>query len=168
MANLSAAGIGCVMAPAEGWLTVSGTWTAMDGGMFMDNTTTVGEVVLDLAPECLMISGFSGTCDRLVLDSAGLLGVDPDAPTCVDNTTTMGCTCTIGVNQAGGMGAVSYTASTGAMASGTYTAADNKVVMTAADTNAEYSYCVASNTLTMAAAPSNVGTVTGAIVLQKQ
>jgi hypothetical protein len=169
MANLSSAGIGCVAAPATGWLTVSGTWSAMADGTYMDATTTTGDVVLELAKECLMISGFFGTCDRLVLESAGLFGADPNAPACVDNAATEGCTCTFRVNQTGGMAAVSYEASSGQTATGTYTAADNKVTVTAAPISTEYSYCVAGSTMTMTVdTVSNVGAVTGPIVLQKQ
>ena len=127
-----------------GSVKVTGTFTAVAGGMFMDNTTLAGDVSMELAPACLMISGFMGTCDRLSFDSTGLYGA-----VCVDNTTTMGCTCTVALSQMGGLGAVHLEASLGNSVSGTFTTADNKLTTTAADVNTEYSYCVAGSTLTM-------------------
>jgi hypothetical protein len=164
MANLAPAGIGCVAAPVTGSLKVTGTWTAVAGGMFMDDTSTKGQVTLELAPECLEISGFMGTCDRLGFDSTGMVGA-----VCADNTTTMGCTCTVMIDQAGGLGAINLEASLGNAKSGTYTTADNKLKTTSAPGDLEYPYCVAGTTLTMTlAVPSNVGTLMGPIVLQAQ
>lgn len=164
MANLTDAGIGCSMAPAMGTLKVTGTFTATAEGDFMDNTTTTGEVLLELAPQCLMISGFMGTCDRLDLEPAGLSGIS-----CVDNTTTMGCTCTAPINQTGGLGAISLEAFLGNTTAGKYTAADNKLVLTAADQSTEHGYCVADGVLSIEPGiPNNAGMVTGPIVLQKQ
>jgi hypothetical protein len=170
MANLVPAGIGCTEAPIMGSVTVSGTWTATADGMFTDNTTTVGQATLELAPECLMISGFAAECDRINLDSGGLLNT-----VCVDNTQTMGCTCTVPIDQSGGLAAVSYEGSVDAASSGTYTAADNKVTTSVPSSSpggvleTEYAYCVASTTLTMTVSTqTNAGVVTGPIVFQKQ
>ncbi|HEX6277073.1 MAG TPA: hypothetical protein VFZ53_28725 [Polyangiaceae bacterium] len=159
MADLTLLGIGCTMVPVTGSLSVSGTWTGMAGGMYTDNTTTSGQAVLELPAICLEVSGFMAECDRLVFDPIGLNSV-----VCVDNAATMGCTCTATINQMGGIGSISLDAST----SGTYTTADNKVVMTALEVNTEYSYCVAGNTLTMnLTTPSKIGTIGGPIVLTK-
>lgn len=166
MANLVPLGIGCTAAPITGTLAVSGTWTAMAGGMFSDATKTTGEAVMELAPECLMISGFSGTCDRLVFDPLGLTSV-----ACVDNEETEGCTCTATISQSGGMGAISFESSLNGEegSTGTYTTADNKLVTTAGGIDTEYSYCVAGNILTAKlTTPSPLGTLTGPIMLQKQ
>lgn len=163
-ANLTAAGIGCVSAPVAGSIQVTGTWTGMAGGTFTDATTTTGQVKLELEAACLMISGFMGTCDRLSFDSTGLVGA-----TCVDNTTTMGCTCTVPINQAGGLGAIGLEASLGNAGSGTYMTEDNKVVTTAMGIDTEYSYCVSGSRLVMTLSiPSNVGTLMSPIVLQAQ
>jgi hypothetical protein len=165
MANLIPAGIGCTSAPIDGKVTVAGSFTAMEGGMFMDATTTVGDATLQLAPECLMISGFAAECDRINLDSAGLVGI-----ACVDNTETMGCDCTLPINQTGGLGVISYEGSSMGALSGTFTTMDNKLVTTlSSDLATEYAYCVAETTLTLTVSmPTNAGTVTGPIVLQKQ
>jgi hypothetical protein len=163
MANLTSAGIGCTAAPAEGKIKVTGTFTATADGMFMDNTTTTGEVIMELAAQCLMISGFMGTCDRLDLEPAGLSGI-----MCVDNEMTMGCTCTVPIDQMGGLGAITLDGFLKNKLAGTYTAMDNKLVLTAGEPT-EYSYCVAGSTLTIEPGiPTNVGTVTGPMVLQKQ
>jgi hypothetical protein len=164
MANLTSAGIGCSSAPVAGSVKVTGTLTAVGDGTFMDNTTTTGEVVMNLAQQCLMISGFFGTCDRLDLEPAGFKGI-----MCVDDTTTMGCTCTVPIDQMGGLGAIGLEASLGNATSGTYTTADNKLVLTAAGQATEYPYCFAGSTLTLApGTPTNLGTVAGSIVFQKQ
>jgi hypothetical protein len=171
MANLIPAGIGCTEAPiTAGAISVSGTWTAMEGGMFMDGTTTVGEVTMELAPECLMISGFAAECDRINFDSGGM----PNA-VCVDNPSTSGCTCVVPINQTGGLAAVSYEGSVAGALSGTYTTADSKVTTSVPSSTpagmltTEYSYCVADTTLTMTVVTqTNAGTVTGPIVFQKQ
>jgi hypothetical protein len=159
MADLTLLGIGCTMVPATGSITVSGTWTGMAGGMYTDNTTTSGQLAMELPAACLEVSGFMAECDRLVFDPIGLTSV-----VCVDNAATMGCTCTATINQMGGIGAISRDAST----SGTYTTADNKVVMSALEVDTEYSYCVAGNTLTMKlSSPSTIGMIAGPIVLTK-
>jgi hypothetical protein len=82
----------------------------------------------------------------------------------VDNTTTMGCTCSGTIQQTGGMAFVSFDPAM----SGTFTSAGNNLTMTAFGQNVEYSYCVAGNTLTMTPVTVNkTGTVEGPIVLTK-
>jgi len=160
MVDMAATGLACPSAPVTGSLEVSGTWTAEAGGTYTDATTTSGQLVIELPPACKMISGTTTTCDRVVLGALGL-----DSLTCVDNTTTTGCTCTAAVDQAGrpALIAVEHPMS------GTFTTAGNSVVMTGDGRTTEYSYCVSENTLTMKLATAGqVGTVTGNIVLQKQ
>lgn len=166
VADMVPTGLGCTEAPATGAISVSGTWTATGDGMFTDKTTTTGEAFLELAPECLEISGFATTCDRIVLDPLGLTSV-----VCVDNPATEGCTCTATINQSGGLGLVSIDSAFNSPegSTGMYTTADNALVTTVAGVDSEYSYCVGGNTLTMnITTPSKVGTLTGPIVLQKQ
>jgi hypothetical protein len=164
MADLTGAGIGCAAAPVEGSLKVTGTLTITADGMFMDNTLLAGELVLDLAPACLMISGTMGAgCDRLDLVSSGLHNI-----VCVGSSEE-GCVCTVPVEQSGGLGAISVGASLNESGSGTYTAADNKLVLTASGKATEYPYCVAGSTMTVArGTPNTLGMVAGPIVLQKQ
>jgi hypothetical protein len=133
--------------------------------MFMDGTTTTGEVVHELEAECLMVSGFETTCDRIVLDSVGLPSPEAPATQCVDNAATEGCTCTTTINQQGRLGFIALDAPT----SGTHMTADNTLVMSAPGVETEYSYCVAGNTLTMTIdTPGGASPAMGPIVLTKQ
>ena len=162
MANMMGFGLGCSSAPITGSLTVIGTWTAMPGGTYTDDTTTSGEEELELPPGCLTVSGTTTTCDAL---SSPLQAMGFASVTCIDNPATTGCTCSATVQQTGGLGVVSVDAAP----SGVFTAMDNKLVTTAFGTDTEYSYCVSSSALTMT--PQGMlkaGTVTGPIVLQKQ
>jgi hypothetical protein len=160
MADMAATGLMCPSAPVMGSLRVSGTWTANADGTYMDATTTSGELMLELPQACKMISGTTTTCDRVVLGALGLNTI-----TCVDNTTTMGCTCTATVNQEARPALIAVEH----VMSGTFVADGNGVVMTGEGRDTEYSYCVSGNTLTMTLETvGQVGTVTGNIVLQKQ
>lgn len=166
MANMVPTGLGCAMAPVTGSLKVTGVWTAMADGTFVDKTTTSGEAVILLAKECLTISGFAATCDRIVLDPLGLVST-----VCVDDPATEGCTCTSTINQPGSMAAISIDASFNDPegAAGTYMIAGNTLVTTTEGVDSEYSYCAAENTLTAnLTTVTHVGTLTGPIVLQKQ
>jgi hypothetical protein len=164
MADIGLAGLGCTMAPVTGSLSVSGTWTASADGMYMDNTTTTGQVVHELAAPCLDVSGFEATCDRIVLDSIGLPSPEPPAQQCVDNAATEGCTCTTTINQQGGLAQISRNAS----ASGTYTTSANELVTTADGVDTEYSYCVAGNTLAVTLGMVSAAPTMDPIVFQKQ
>ncbi len=165
-ADLGPTGLGCLMAPVMGMLTVTGTWTATADGMVMDTTTTEGTAVVEFAPECLKISGTATTCDRLNLQPLGIQEIE-----CVENEATKGCTCTAPIKQFAGMAAISIDSAFNPPegTTGTYTAADNKVVTTVAGVPTEYSYCVAGNALTMnLTTVTPIGTLTGPVVLQKQ
>ena len=165
--DLAAVGIGCREADVTGSITVTGGFTVTADGMYADATTTKGTATMELEKACLEVSGFGATCDRLGFETIGLPGV-----LCVDNAQTMGCTCTVPINQPGNMAwivlASSMNPSEGIK--GTYTAADNKLVTTTEFGDAtEYSYCVAGDTMTVSPiTPSNVGTFTGPIVFKKQ
>jgi len=162
MADLTAFGIGCVAAPSTGKLEVTGNWTLGTDGKISDNTVTTGQVVMEMAPMCLNISGTVSMCDRL---SAPLSSVGFSELTCVDSTvTTGGCTCTGKVNQMGSMGLVSFSASQ----SGKYMAASNKVSVTSGDKR-DYDYCVQGDFLTATLkTKNNIGQVNGTVVFQKQ
>lgn len=161
MANLGEFGIGCTMAPAKGKLEVTGNWTLGADGKISDNTTTTGDMEIELSKECLDISGTVSTCDRV---SAPLSSIGFEL-TCVNSTVTAGgCTCTGKVNQNGGMARVSYNAA----ATGTYKTEDNKVVVTGGD-NPEYAYCIQGNFMTVSVTSvNNIGKVDGTVVFQKQ
>jgi hypothetical protein len=165
MATFTTAGIGCASAPVEGSMKLAGTFTATADGMFTDNTTTTGELVMELAAQCLMISGTMGAgCDRLDLAGAGFPG-----GACVSNPETMGCTCTFPIDQMAGLGAIGLEASLQNAGSGTFTTADNAMVLTVAGVETAYSYCVAEDTLTVApGTPNNAGMVTGSMAFEKQ
>jgi hypothetical protein len=164
--DLGPVGIGCTMAPVtSGTLEVGGTWTGMAGGMFSDTTTTTGTVNFEMAAACLEVSGFMAECDRLSFETIGLLNV-----ACVDNTTTMGCTCEATVEQFAGMGHIAQASvnNDSSGTTGTYTSADNTLSTVTEDgAMVDYSYCVAGNTMTMKVASVGAFTVTGSIVLQK-
>ena len=157
--DMAATGLGCPTAPVTGSLTVTGTWSAEPGGTYTDSTRTTGELQLELTPPCKMISGTHTTCDRVVLGAIGINTI-----TCVDNTTTMGCSCVAMIDQEARPGFISTAPAT----TGTFTTADNKVTTLGDGRSTEYSYCVAGNTLTMKLETAGqVGTLMGPIVFQK-
>jgi len=162
IADLGGLGIGCEEAPASGELDVTGNWTVGADGTFSDNTTTTGEVKLELEPECLDVSGTVTTCDRVgaPLASAGFTTV-----TCVDSETTEGgCTCTCTVDQSGGTAYVSFNATT----EGTHASADNTFTVSGID-DIDYSYCVDGNFMMVTPTTTNIiGTTNGTVVFQKQ
>lgn len=166
-ADLAAVGLGCRSADVMGSITVTGGFSVTADGMYTDATLTKGTATIELEKACLEVSGFGTTCDRVGFETIGL----PRA-VCVDNAQTMGCTCTVPIEQPGNMAwivlATSMNPTEGIK--GTYMAADNKLVTTTEfGDETEYSYCVAGDTMTVSPiTPSNVGTFTGPIVLKKQ
>jgi hypothetical protein len=160
MANMSGFGLGCTAAPVTGALRVSGTWTANADGSYTDGTSTTGDSEIELPPDCLNVSGTTTTCDRL---DGALQALGYSTVACADSANG-GCTCTAAIQQTGGMAFVVL----GAPASGMYTSA-NQVVTTAGRNPREYSYCSTGNTLTLTPqGMSNIGSLTGTIVFQKQ
>jgi hypothetical protein len=159
-ADLTGFGLNCTSAPISGSLQVTGTWTAREDGTLTDNTTTAGTLQLELPAECLNISGTTTTCDRVggPLQALGFSSVN-----CTPSASG-GCSCSAGVQQSGGIGFVSFDASSG----GTYmTAAD--ALTTSDRRTTEYAYCVSGTTLTLTPrSTGKTGTVAGTIVLQKQ
>lgn len=161
-ADISAFGLGCKMVMAVGKLEVTGNWTLGADGKISDNTTTTGEVAMEMPMECLDISGTKTTCDRLPRQLASL-GLKEAV--CVDSTvTTGGCTCNGTLDQMGSMGHIAFDQ----LKMGTYTTADNKLKTMGVD-NVEYDYCVQDDimTVTPKVAP-NLGVLNGTVVFQKQ
>jgi hypothetical protein len=162
MADMAGFGLGCTAAPVTGRLDVSGTWTANMDGTFTDETTTSGDAQLDLPPECLMVSGFVTTCDRVgdALEALGYASV-----VCTNAASGGGCSCEATAAQTGGLAMLAF----GPAASGTYTTANN--VVTTSDANAtmnDYAYCVSGNTMVMTPTTTNkIGALTGTIAFEK-
>jgi len=145
-----------------GTLTVTGTFTATADGAFTDATQTTGEETVELPPTCKTLSGTETTCKRI---GGPLRSIGYSAATCVDNTTTMGCTCAATVDQAGGLGLLI----TNPAASGTYATADNNLTLSDGTRDVAYPYCVAGSSLTVSQPTmAKTGTYTGTILLQKQ
>lgn len=161
-ADISSFGLGCKMVMSVGKLEVTGNWTLGADGKISDNTTTTGEVAMEMPMECLDISGTKTTCDRLPRQLASLGLKDA---VCVDSTvTTGGCTCNGKLNQMGSMGHIAFDQ----LKMGTYTTADNKLKTMGVD-NVEYDYCVQGDimTVTPKVAP-HLGVLNGTVVFQKQ
>jgi hypothetical protein len=162
MADISDFGLGCKEVGAKGMLEVTGNWTLNADGKMSDNTTTTGQVEMELAAECLNISGTVTQCDRVPaqLESIGL-----KEPVCVNSTvTTGGCTCNGKVEQMGSMAHVTFDA----LKMGTYTTSANKLTTMGID-SVEYDYCVAGGIMTVTPkVPKDIGQLNGTVVFQKQ
>jgi hypothetical protein len=141
-------GQGCASAQVTGSLQVSGTWSANSDGTYTDNTTTTGNEQIALVAACLSFSGTTITCDGVsgVVQAMGYSSV---------NCTTAaggGCNCSATVNQAGGIGVVSASAST----SGSFSTSGSNLTI---DTSPPYAYCVSGNKLTLTPQAPTTGTV---------
>jgi hypothetical protein len=160
-------GIGCKSADVKGSITVIGAFTVTADGKYTDATTTKGTAAFELEKACLEVSGFQASCDRLAFETIGLTKV-----VCVDNAMTAGCSCTATIEQAGNMAWIALAPSTyGPEGSkGTSATAGNTLTLTTEFSDAaEYSYCVAGDTMSVTPiTPSTVGTFTGPIVFKKQ
>jgi hypothetical protein len=156
--DLSLFGAGCPTAPVTGSRHVSGTWTANADGTYTDGTTTTGTEQFTLVPACLVISSTPVTCEG----AAGLLKTIGYATLQCTPSSAGGCSCAGTVNQAGSLGLLSFAPST----SGTYSTSGSVATITGDSGDANYSYCVANDTLTVTPTSTNPS-VTGSIVLQK-
>jgi len=161
-ANIADFGLGCTEVASKGMLAVTGNWTLNADGTMSDNTTTTGQVEMELAAACLNISGTVTKCDRVPaqLESIGLQEV-----TCVNSTTTTGgCTCNGKINQMGSMAHVTFDP----LKMGTYTTASNKLTTKGLD-SVEYDYCATNGILTVTPKVSkDIGQINGTVVFQKQ
>ncbi|MGD0835508.1 MAG: arabinofuranosidase catalytic domain-containing protein [Polyangia bacterium] len=149
-------GLTCPTVQVTGSLQVTGTWTANSDTTFTDNTTTTGSEQITLPAGCLLLSGTTTTCAKIVQEMRSTY----DTVSCTD-ATGGGCTCSATVNQQGEMGLV--VGSAAAQTSGNYTTSSNTIA-NSGDSNT-YSYCVANNTLTVT--PVDPFSATGTIVLQQ-
>ncbi|MBN1653522.1 MAG: hypothetical protein JXA30_07070 [Deltaproteobacteria bacterium] len=154
--NMGSLGLGCASGSITGTLQVTGTWTLHSDGTYLDETTTSGNVQLELPAECLTATGTITTCDRL---SGRFQALGYASTNCID-AANGGCTCSATVQQSGGIGVVSESLS----ASGTYTTGGNKVTIS---DGISFSYCVDENTMTVTPRPTTP-TTTGAIVFLKE
>ncbi len=167
--NLTSMGLmHCPSAPITGALEVTGTWTADVDGTYFDSTTTTGSVRIDLPHTCQEFDGSCIGCDRFgrVLASVGYTSV-----TCEDDPNPAetgycggGCICAGTVDEAAGVGVVSWMSATGA-----YTTADSTLTVSETWVDQAYAYCVFETTLTMTPLSTDLtGTLTGVVELQKQ
>ncbi|HMF40834.1 MAG TPA: hypothetical protein VKQ32_09065, partial [Polyangia bacterium] len=124
----------CNSVSISGSLSVSGTFTAA-GGTYTDATHTTGTPRLDLAAGCLMLSGTKVDCAGIQRTISGA--------TCA-SATGGGCTCTLTVDQMGGIGVISN----GPSKSDHYATAGNVVTLTTDAGNENYAYCVAGSQMT--------------------
>ena len=153
--DLTAWGIGCTSAPITGSYQVFGTWSANVNGTYIDNTVTVGDEQIQLAAACLKVSGTTTMCEQL----GNLFAAVRGSPAACSDAVGGGCTCSVTIKQAGGLGVVTVDPYLG----GEYATSGNVVTL---DSQATYSYCVSGDTMTWM--PQTMGpTVTGAIVFHR-
>jgi hypothetical protein len=162
-ADVSGFGLGCPTATiTSGSLEVTGTLTFNADGTYQDDTTTSGEQTLELAENCLNISGTVTGCDRVGGPIQGALGYATFD--CVPNESTGGCSCEASFEQEGGFSFINLDPYT----EGSYTVMDTSMMLEGEDADTEYSYCVDGNTMVASIVTVNkIGTIAGPIVFQK-
>jgi hypothetical protein len=153
--DVSLASLGCRTVPVTGALQVSGTWIAKANGTYQDNTRTTGSMTFPLDAACLSISSVLVECSKV---SSIFMVLGWATSTCAIGASGK-CYCSTTANQSGGIGVISPWAST----SGTYRASGGGLTI---DDNADYSYCVSGDTLSMTPKPT-ILPVSGAVVLQR-
>jgi hypothetical protein len=154
--------VDCMAPITTGSLQLMGSVTFNADMTLVDMTSMTGEVTFELGANCLEISGTETTCEEI---DGPLLSDGFRTLTCMNNATTMGCTCMGTIEQQYGFGYTSFDAD----AAGTYMAMGNEVALKWFGDPVDYSYCVAGSTLTMTMESiPKTGTVDGPIVLQKQ
>jgi non-reducing end alpha-L-arabinofuranosidase len=141
----------CTSVAISGSLNVTGTFTAKADGSYVDGTTTTGSPRLDLAAGCLKLSG-------TLVDCGGIQRTIPGS-TCTSSSSG-GCTCTLGINQMGGIGVIS----SGPSKSDAYTVSGNNITLTTDAGDEKYAYCASGNKLTMTPQSANLP-IMGTIVL---
>lgn len=152
--DIAGLGLGCSMATASGSLQVTGSWTASADGSYIDNTTTTGTEQLELAANCLNISGTTTDCAGVTgpLEAVGYSSVS-----CTPSASG-GCSCMASVNKMGGVGVVTADSPK----SGNYKTGGNVIT---SDETRPYPYCVSGNTMTWTPQTATPIT-TGSIVFQ--
>jgi hypothetical protein len=154
-------GLGCNTASVTGSVQITGSFVATADKKWQDKTTTKGPVTIGLVKDCLFMSGTWTQCDLISVAIEGLGFKDVK---CVD-ADGGGCTCPAMLDHPGNMGLIVAEPEP----SGTYTV-DGTTLTTGENplTGAalEYSFCAASNKLTLSPKTSSPPT-TGTIVMQK-
>jgi hypothetical protein len=150
--DVSLLSLACPTVPITGSIGTTGTFVANADGTYTDNTRTTGSATFPVDEACLSISSVAVTCEKAgsVFSALGWT-----TTTCTE--TNKKCNCTLGVDQAGGMGFVSGQVA----AQGSYTAAGN----TLKPGDLSYSYCTAGDTLTVTPQTS---ALSGTVVLTKE
>ena len=159
--DLAAAGLdpnSCTSATISGTLSVTGKFTANANGTYKDETMTTGNVQLELAKGCLVISGTTIDCKGAAnaVEAAGYTGVmcNPSA--------SGGCSCTAMVNQKGGMGIPNPVPGV----DGNYTTAANVLTVTTDAGDKKYGYCGATGSLKISPQTGTATTITGSVAFQ--
>lgn len=154
--DLSMLGLNCKSVSIDESLNVTGTWVAMADGTYSDKTTTKGSVQFAVPAVCLRLAGTVVSCSVVapVFEALGY-----GSTTCKD-AAGGGCTCATAVNQLGGLGVISESAST----RGTYKTSGNGLTL---DGTNRYNYCASGTQLTLSPQGTNPP-ATGSIVFQKQ
>ncbi len=142
--------LGCPTVPVNGSLQAAGTFIANADGTYTDNTTTTGSLTMSLNATCLSVSSVAVGCDRIgsIFKAAGW-----DTAECTA-TADSGCSCTLTVDQQGGLGTVVPFTET----SGRYTTSGNTLKVSSVD----YQYCGTPSALTLTPQAS---ALSGSIVL---
>ncbi len=158
--DVSVLGFGCSSATVTGSLVVSGTFIVeAETETVADWTTTTGTEDIELAPECLLISGTTTTCERV---SGPLQALGYAAVVC-DDADGGGCTCLATVDQEGGMAYVSVNPTTRP----SYIAGDGVLTTSDGFYSQGYEYCVAQDFMLLSPKDEGlVGTATGAIAME--
>lgn len=154
-------GLGCSSARITGSRVVAGTLSANADGTYADRTTTSGEDRLELADECLTVSGTLVACERIgpIFAAFGY-----ESATCTQ-APAGGCLCYAVFEHTGGMGVLSLAESD----SGTYRTSGD--VLTLVDDFGEptsYEYCASGDQLTLRPNATDKGELRGSIVLARQ
>lgn len=151
-------GIGCASAPVTGSRTVAGTFTANADGTYLDQTTTSGAEQIQLAAECLNVSGVVVMCERL---SAVIGAYGYDSVTCAPADDGR-CLCDAVFSRASGLGTLAFDP----LETGTFTTSGNIVTLDDEwNEPKSYQYCVSARQLTLLPVPSYGGTLRGTVVL---
>lgn len=161
--DVTGLGLGCQRGiVTAGYLEVSGALSIDEAGNVLDRTTTRGAEELELPPACLDVAIAPGTCESLARPFMGVYGFA--TMECVD-VADGGCRCSGTFEQSGGLAIVGSQP----VRSGTYTTEDRALTLTDGSNQATYDSCVTDEAMVLIPpSPSDLGDVTGRVVLQRQ
>lgn len=126
----------CKNVKIGGSVNVTGTWSGEANGTYTDNTTTKGQLRVDMPAGCRQLSGTTVECSGV---GSPLFGVGFTTVNCTDAASGGGCTCLVDIDQKGGLGSISADP----QKSGNFTTSGNTLTL---DGLLDYSYCVGSKT----------------------